>query len=197
MQWEFIVALVLAIPVILLPVVLIQYLNIAGIGRVIMEPWRGRDAREQGIGAVVNKQPPGIEAIGQQPHLGRVLDNALLGGEDMTTLGRVVAMPELDVEGYMLRPQMWTEDVAEFLAQELVPGGLTEEHWRVIHYLRGYYLEFGIAPPVSKLCRETGLSLKYIYKLFPGNLPRGLGAGLARCACKIAGIPWMSFKQYP
>ena len=114
----------------------------------------------------------------------------------MTTIS-APAMPKLDNDGYMLHPEMWTEEIAELLAREMVPERLTKEHWTIIYYLREYYLEFGTVPPVGMLCRDTGFSLKYIYKLFPGNLPRGLNAGLSKCACKIAGLPWMSFKQYP
>ncbi|HEX9074201.1 MAG TPA: TusE/DsrC/DsvC family sulfur relay protein, partial [Anaerolineae bacterium] len=48
-------------------------------------------------------------------------------------------------------------------------------------FLREYYRENELAPPIRLLCRETGLSLKVIYRLFP--------AGPARGACKIAGLP--------
>jgi tRNA 2-thiouridine synthesizing protein E len=58
---------------------------------------------------------------------------------------------------------------------------LTPDHWKVIHYLRNYYLEFGIAPMVRKVCKETGFKLKEIYDLFP--------SGPAKGACKLAGLP--------
>ena len=104
-----------------------------------------------------------------------------------TTLTRFVA-PELDDNGYMLHPEEWTEEVARVLAEGLLPDGLTREHWQVIYHLRDYYLRFGIPPPVNMLARGTGLRLKYIRKLFPG--------GLSRCACKIAGLPWLAYKHY-
>ena len=107
----------------------------------------------------------------------------------MTTTQTRAKPPALDDNGYMLHPEGWTEKVALVLAEGVVPGGLTEEHWRVIYHLRRLYLRYGIPPPVSMLCRDTGLRLKYMYRLFPG--------GLARCACKIAGFPYIAFKQYP
>ena len=64
-----------------------------------------------------------------------------------------------------------TEGVAE----------LTESHWKVINYLRNYYLQFGIAPMIRKLCKETGFKLNEIYQLFP--------SGPAKGACKLAGLP--------
>jgi len=58
---------------------------------------------------------------------------------------------------------------------------LTDEHWAVINYIRQYYLENNIAPMVRKVCKNTGLSLKKIFELFP--------SGPAKGACKIAGLP--------
>ncbi|MFC1994514.1 TusE/DsrC/DsvC family sulfur relay protein [Chloroflexota bacterium] len=196
-MWEFIVALVLAIPVIIFPVMLVWYADVSGVYGASRVVWKGRATREEEVRVVARKQPPGIAAVSEHRPPRRELGDTSAGGETAMTTVKLVAMPELDEDGHMLHPEMWTEEAAELIAEELVPGDLTEEHWRVIYHLRQYYLEFGIVPPVRKLCRDTGLSLKYIYKLFPGSLAFGIGAGLARCACKIAGIPWMSFKQYP
>ena len=60
-------------------------------------------------------------------------------------------------------------------------GELTEEHWRVIRFLRSYYLQFNTAPMIRKLCKDTQTDLKKIYELFP--------SGPAKGACKIAGLP--------
>ena len=43
---------------------------------------------------------------------------------------------------------------------------LTEDHWKVINYLRDYYKQYGIAPMIRKLCKDTGFPLKTIYELF-------------------------------
>ena len=47
MQWEFIVALVLAIPVILFPVAFMWYLNIGGIYHAIQDARTRRAAHEE------------------------------------------------------------------------------------------------------------------------------------------------------
>ena len=52
MQWEFIVALVLAIPVILFPVAFIWYLNLGGIYRAVREARKRRVAHEEKGGAI-------------------------------------------------------------------------------------------------------------------------------------------------
>ena len=88
---------------------------------------------------------------------------------------------DVDREGFMNDTEKWTSEIAEILAREEVPGGLTEDHWRIIVYLRQYYLEIGCVPPVRKIVRDTGYGLRQIQKLFPN--------GLAKGACRIAGIP--------
>jgi hypothetical protein len=52
MQWEFVVALVLAIPIILFPVAYIWYLNAGGIYAAIKEARARRVAREKGAQAL-------------------------------------------------------------------------------------------------------------------------------------------------
>ena len=127
----------------------------------------------------------------------RAFEDAFEGDELVPTAVRTAPIPELDDNGYMRHPGLWTEEIAEVLAEDLVPGGLTAEHWKVIYCLRNYYLEYGTVPPVRMLCRDTGLTLRYIHELFPGKRPRHLDAGLAKCACKIAGMPSLSYKHYP
>ena len=48
MQWEFIVALVIAIPIILFPAAFVWYLNIGGIYALIKEARAKKAAREKG-----------------------------------------------------------------------------------------------------------------------------------------------------
>jgi TusE/DsrC/DsvC family sulfur relay protein len=98
-------------------------------------------------------------------------------------------LPELDRDGYLLDAGKWTKEVAEILARNEMPQGLTEDHWRVIDYLRQYFLANEAAPPVRMLARETGLSLRELRYLFP--------EGLARCACRYAGLPMRVITRYP
>jgi len=55
MQWEFIVALVLGIPIILLPVALVWYLNIGGIYEAIQKAWKEKAVREETTRSVVEE----------------------------------------------------------------------------------------------------------------------------------------------
>ena len=53
MQWEFIVALVIAIPIILFPVAFVWYLNIGGIYAAIKKARARRAVRAKGMSAAV------------------------------------------------------------------------------------------------------------------------------------------------
>ena len=88
---------------------------------------------------------------------------------------------EVDEDGFLADPSVWTEELATALAKTEEVDELTENHWKVVNYLRNYYQEFGIAPMIRKLCKQTGFKLKEIYAMFP--------TGPAKGACKIAGLP--------
>jgi tRNA 2-thiouridine synthesizing protein E len=88
---------------------------------------------------------------------------------------------DVDEDGFLENPEVWSQDVALDFATTEGVSELTEAHWKVINYLRNYYLQFGIAPMIRKLCKETGFKLNEIYALFP--------SGPAKGACKLAGLP--------
>jgi dissimilatory sulfite reductase related protein len=87
----------------------------------------------------------------------------------------------VDEDGFLEDPTVWNEQVAIDLASTEGVGQLSDDHWKLVHYLRNYYLEFGIAPMIRKLCKETGFKLNQVYELFP--------SGPAKGACKVAGLP--------
>ena len=64
---------------------------------------------------------------------------------------------KLHYDGFLADPQDWDEDVALSLARKHSIE-LTGTHWRVIFYLRDYWLQFNIVPILRKLCREIGIS---------------------------------------
>jgi tRNA 2-thiouridine synthesizing protein E len=87
---------------------------------------------------------------------------------------------EVDEDGFMNEPTEWNEAIAKALATTEGVADMTDEHWKLVNYLREYYLKFGIAPMIRKLCKETGFPLKKVYELFP--------SGPAKGACKVAGL---------
>lgn len=87
---------------------------------------------------------------------------------------------EVDEDGFMVNPEEWNERVALALGSTEDVSELTDDHWKLINYLRDYYQKYGIAPMIRKLCKETGFTLKRVYELFP--------SGPAKGACKVAGL---------
>ena len=88
---------------------------------------------------------------------------------------------EIDEDGFIQDPENWDEAVALDLAKTEGVDELSEDHWKLVNYLRDYYLEYNMAPMIRKLCKQTGFSLKVVYDLFP--------SGPAKGACKVAGLP--------
>jgi len=99
----------------------------------------------------------------------------------MATVNLAGKEMEVDEDGFIQDPDQWDEEVAKALAETEGVTEMTEDHWKLVNYLRDYYLKFQIAPMIRKLCKETGFDLKYIYQLFP--------SGPAKGACKVAGLP--------
>jgi tRNA 2-thiouridine synthesizing protein E len=88
---------------------------------------------------------------------------------------------EIDEDGFIQEPDKWDKSVAEDLAKTEEAYPMNEDHWKLVNYLRNYFLEFEIAPPIRMVTKQTGFDLKTIYNLFPG--------GPAKGACKVAGLP--------
>lgn len=92
-----------------------------------------------------------------------------------------------DAEGYLRHLEDWTQSAAEEIAEK--EGiKLTENHWKVINFLRDFYGEYQLSPTMRvliKLLREKygeefAVSSK-LYHLFP--------EGPVKQGCKIAGLP--------
>ncbi len=87
---------------------------------------------------------------------------------------------ELSDDGYLKDWKQWDEDIAKAFAEELGIGELNENHWKVINYLRDYYEKNEVSPSLRKITKESGVSTKEMYSLFPN--------GPAKKAAKIAGL---------
>lgn len=94
---------------------------------------------------------------------------------------------ERDIEGYLIDPEAWNEDIA----QELAKGEglkLTDEYWPILHFMREYWREHQVAPDVRhvlEFLRSTeGIDKKaakdQLFRLFP--------YGYVQQSCKIAGM---------
>ena len=61
---------------------------------------------------------------------------------------------EVDEDGFLVNLSDWTEEMAIFLAKEEGVEELSEDHWKLINYLRGYFKDYGIAPMVRKMTKN-------------------------------------------
>jgi TusE/DsrC/DsvC family sulfur relay protein len=86
-----------------------------------------------------------------------------------------------DDEGFLWDPDDWSEEAAEALARERGMHGITIEQWRVLRFLRGYYLHHGRSPMHRELKAGTQLTLVELERMFPDGIK--LGARL------LAGLP--------
>ncbi|MEE9354466.1 MAG: TusE/DsrC/DsvC family sulfur relay protein [Methylococcaceae bacterium] len=89
--------------------------------------------------------------------------------------------------GFLINSCEWNETVAQAIAeQEKIE--LTENHWEILFFIRGYYQIYNHLPNTRmfvKAVRKTlgdgkGNSL-YLHRLFP--------EGPLKYACKLAGLP--------
>jgi len=90
---------------------------------------------------------------------------------------------QVDTEEYLSDFNDWDEDFARGMAPELeIISGLSEDHWKIINFIRDFYKRTGKCPLVYETCRMNRLNLQELQKLFPSGYLRG--------ACKLAGITY-------
>ena len=87
---------------------------------------------------------------------------------------------EVDADGFLVNPDDWNEEIAKELAKEEGITELTEQHWKVIHFMRQDYKERGQIPTIRRIKNAGGVPVQELYKLFPD--------GPAKKAAKIAGL---------
>ena len=87
----------------------------------------------------------------------------------------------VDTEGFLLNSNDWDENFARGMAPKLgILSGLSEDHWKIINFIRNFFKRTGRRPVVYVTCRKNQLDLQELNKLFPTGYLRG--------ACKIAGV---------
>ena len=87
----------------------------------------------------------------------------------------------VDSEGFLEDPAIWTPEMGVEIAKANGIDALTDRHWQVVNFMRTTYLETGTAPSIRALGKTSGVPIKELYQLFP--------KGPAKLAAKIGGIP--------
>ena len=88
---------------------------------------------------------------------------------------------EINDEGFLIDSAEWTPDVAESIAREVGIDQLNDKHWQVITFCREDAATQGQAPGLRRIAKQSGVSMKELYKLFP--------KGPGKLAARIAGLP--------
>lgn len=86
-----------------------------------------------------------------------------------------------DAEGFLQQPEQWNREIGIAIARECGIAEMTDRHWQVCEFMRNTYLANGAAPSIRTLGKESGVTVKELYQLFP--------KGPAKLAAKIGGIP--------
>ena len=88
----------------------------------------------------------------------------------------------VDTRGFLIDPEDWDEYYAIYRAFDMkIPGGkLTDEHWKIIKFLRESYQKNKEVPTVYETCEKNNIDLSELERLFPDGYHRG--------AIKIAGL---------
>ena len=101
-------------------------------------------------------------------------------------MGYIVNGSELaaDEQGFLLEAD-FSDEVVKVIA-EAEQMELTDDHWKVVAYLRDEYREHGQTPNFRNMLKGVGEVLpgcdsKALYDLFP--------TGPAKQGCKVAGLP--------
>ena len=98
---------------------------------------------------------------------------------------------ELDEDGFLKNPEDWNEEVAKALARDErfgTPVELTDKHWEILKFVRDYYEQYNIDPPINMLEKKIGelfgrekVTPDFIKQLFPDGIVNGI--------CRLAGLP--------
>lgn len=93
---------------------------------------------------------------------------------------------ETDDEGYLLDPDDWNREIAEWIAAK-EQLEMIDSRWTVVNFVRDYYEKNQSVPEARRLLKALAEDLgkenatrKFLYQLFP--------YGYGQQACKIAGM---------
>lgn len=75
---------------------------------------------------------------------------------------------DLNDEGFMTNPDQWNEEVGAELAK-MIGQELTEEHWKMIRFLRDDYAKEGETATLRRASVSTGVPVKQLLVLFPSK----------------------------
>jgi tRNA 2-thiouridine synthesizing protein E len=99
----------------------------------------------------------------------------------MATLDICGKQLEVDADNHLVNNSDWSEEVAAELARQEGIEELTENHWKVINFLRSEFGTNNQLPSIRAIGKRSGVNTKDFYQLFP--------QGPGKKSARIAGLP--------
>ena len=97
----------------------------------------------------------------------------------MNTLLSTPGTAVFDADGFLVDPALWSESLADRIAQDDGLGGLSELQLGLLQALRREFSKHGTVTALSHVCHLTGQSADCMQHLFPSP----------REAWRLAGLP--------
>ena len=85
---------------------------------------------------------------------------------------------ELDEHGFVTDATIWNDTLARTLAKHVGLGELSDDHFRVLRYVREHNLKDRAVPPMEDVCHHLHLEKHCVRRLFKGPLELWKVAGL-------------------
>ena len=87
---------------------------------------------------------------------------------------------EVNEEGFLADPDVWTEELGTELAG-MIGIEMTEAHWKPIRFLREDHAAMGETATLRRVSTQAGIPVKELFTLFPGKP--------AKKMAYVAGLP--------
>ena len=84
-------------------------------------------------------------------------------------------------EGFLTEYDEWSKDLGTELAANIGIDTMTDEHWKVIDFLRADYAEQGETATLRRVSTVGGFNTKELFQLFPKKPARKMSY--------VAGLP--------
>ncbi|MDV3223349.1 TusE/DsrC/DsvC family sulfur relay protein [Intrasporangium sp.] len=87
---------------------------------------------------------------------------------------------EVNDEGFLQNPDDWDEQLGAEFAR-LIGVDMSEEHWKLVKFLREDYKAMGETPTLRRVSTQLGLPVKQLFTMFPGKPAKKMSY--------VAGVP--------
>ena len=92
----------------------------------------------------------------------------------------------LDEEGFLIDPDLWTEELSKKMAEKQFNMVLTGLHMKIIRYMREYYMKWETLPILLTISKEFNLKSQVLDEMFKRGNSTSRGV-----ICKLGGLPKM------